>query len=190
MKLKGLIAAPLVAVLATALSAAPPADLPEGWVRTGDASTDDCKVTAETVANAPTPKAFVMECAKGAKGFVAIAQSVSARDYAGKRVRLAARVKGVGLGDWAGVWMRGDASNKSSVAFDNMGKRPLRGSFDWQSAEVVLDMPAETGTLVFGVLLRGSGRLETTQFTLDVVPQTVATTAAALPPRPVNLTPQ
>jgi len=184
MKLKGLIAAPLVALLVTALAAAPQA-LPAGWMRYGDG--DACTVGTEAAPGAPTPRAFVIECAKGSKGFATIAQSITAKDYAGKRVRLTAKVQGGELAGWGGLWLRGDAKGKH-MAFDNMQQRPLTGSFAWREAAVVLQLPAEVDTLNFGFLMAGAGRMRATEFRLDVVPDSVPDTSEKRS-QPQNLSP-
>ena len=119
-------------------------------------------------------------------------QQVSGTDYAGKRVRLSAQVHGDQLAAWGGLWMRADIG-QHPAAFDNMVNRPLRGSFGWQRAEVVLDIPAGTTALSFGFLLNGGGQLQATQFRLEVVDQSVAVTgengAPVLPREPQGLTP-
>jgi hypothetical protein len=184
MKLKGLIAAPLVALLVTALAAAPQA-LPAGWTRYGN--NDTCTVGTEAVPGAPTPRAFVIECAKGSKGFATAAQGVLATNYAGKRVRLTAKVQGEELAEWGGLWLRGDAKGKV-LAFDNMQQRPLTGSFAWREAAVVLQMPAEVDTLYFGFLMAGVGRMRATEFRLEVVPTSVPDTSETRS-QPQNLSP-
>ncbi|MDD5332193.1 MAG: hypothetical protein PHS32_00485 [Rhodoferax sp.] len=190
MKLKGLIAAPAVALLVTALAAAP-GTLPEGWLRTGSAS--GCRTSTEAVKDGPTPKAFVIECPKLTEGFATIMQVISAQDYAGKRVRLSAKVQGDSMQEWGGLWLRGDAGKDGNRVFDNMQTRPLKGSFGWREAEVVLDIPSDVDALNFGFLLYGEGTLRTTQFRLEVVPDTVPVTAgpkSVRPTRPINLSPQ
>lgn len=190
MKFKGLIAAPSVAMLVTALAAVP-AGLPAGWTRAGDA--EACLTRIEAVAGAPTPKAFVIDCSKSTKGFATLMQTISAADYAGKRVRLTARVQGDQLTNWGGLWLRGDAGSKIGRVFDNMELRPLKGSFGWREATVVLQFPADVDTLAFGFLMDGMGLLRATDFRLEAVSDAVPLTQgpiSGLPRQPQNLSPQ
>lgn len=187
MKLKGLIGATAVAALVSAL-AAPDAKLPDGWLVTGDAR--GCRTTTEAVPSAPTPRAFVIECPTGTQGFATIMQQFSATELAGKRVRLQAKVRGEGIQQWSGLWLRGDAADRGIKAFDNMEQRPLKASFDWRTAEIVLDIPKDVVQLNFGFLLAGPGKLLATQFDLSEVPTTIPVTAGmSLPAKPKNLTP-
>lgn len=190
MKLKGLIAAPAVALLVTAL-AAPPTALPPGWMQAGD--TEHCSSFTEAVAGAPSPKVFTIECPPTTKGFATAMQTISAQQFAGQRVRLAAQVQGENLQGWGGLWMRGDAGTSVGRAFDNMQARPLKGSFAWREAAVVLQLPADVDRLAFGFLMDGQGRLRATHFRLEAVSDTVPVTASQqlnqLPDRPRHLTP-
>ena len=185
-----LLAAPLVAVLVTALAGEAP--LPEGWMFTGE-NKENCRATTDTVASGPTPRAFVLHCGNGTQGFGTAMQQIAATDYAGKRVRLSAQVEGQGVVGWGGLWMRADTPSRRAAAFDNMYGRPLSGSFGWREAQVVLDIPAESNMLSFGFLLNGDGTLRATQFRLEVVPESVPTTQGPsqgpLPTRAVHLSP-
>jgi hypothetical protein len=109
-------------------------------------------------------------------------QQIAATDYAGKRVRLRAQVRGEKVSRWGGLWMRSDSGQRSGTAFDNMNDRPLKGDFGWQQADVVLDIPPDATTLAFGFLMEGSGRLQATRFQLDLVPMDTPTTGQVVAP--------
>jgi hypothetical protein len=189
MKAYALGAAIGVGVLATSLAAQPPA-LPPGWMQTGDAQTCEDKVVPAT--GAPSARVFSLDCKPGTKGFTSLMQMIASTDYAGKRVRLTAQLRADQLAAWGGLWMRADVGQRAA-AFDNMYNRPLRGSFAWQRAEVVLDIPADATALSFGFLLNGAGQLQATAFQLEVVGNGVAVTgesgAPVLPRQPRALTP-
>lgn len=176
MKTYAIAAAIAVGTLATAL--ARPTGLPAGWLLTGNAKT--CEGRVVPADGAPSPRVFSLACEPGTEGFSTLMQQIAATDYAGKRVRLSARVQGEQIAAWGGLWMRADSGPRPNTAFDNMSDRPLRDSFGWQPAEVVLDIPADATTLSFGFLLEGRGRLQATGFQLDVVSDAVATTGQGL----------
>ena len=189
--LRALIAAPLVALMVTAL-AANPNQLPQGWFRAGDAA--DCRSTTESRTGAPTPKVFVLDCKSDSRGFVTTMQSIQARDYTGQRLRLSAQVQGEALSQWGGIWVRGDVGQDIGRVFDNMELRPLKGSFGWREASVVLQIPKEVDSLHFGTLLTGGGILRSTRFKLEIVPDSVPETqgpkdALLLPRQPQHLSP-
>jgi hypothetical protein len=94
-------------------------------------------------------------------GFGTLMQSFSAKNYAGKRLRLSGYVKSDSVTRWAGVWMRVDGPSSGGtpeiLAFDNMQNRPIKGSTDWQNYQVVLDVPNLAAGISFGILLDGPG---------------------------------
>lgn len=188
MKHTAIVAALAVGTLATALAATD--GLPAGWLQTGDART--CKGDVVAAVSAPSLKVFSLDCKADTTGFSTLMQQIQSTDYAGKRVRLSAQLRGDQLAAWGGLWMRVDSGQRVS-GFDNMYDRPLRGSFGWQRAEVVLDVPADATTLSFGFLLNGAGQLQATQFKLDVVGAEVTPTggsnAPVLPSQPRSMTP-
>lgn len=188
MKHTAIVAALAVGTLATALAATD--GLPAGWLQTGDART--CKGDVVAAVGAPSLKVFSLDCKADTTGFSTLMQQIQSNEFAGKRVRLSAQLRGDQLAAWGGLWMRVDSGQRVS-GFDNMYDRPLRGSFGWRRADVVLDVPADATTLSFGFLLNGAGQLQATQFKLDVVgaevPLTGGSNAPVLPSQPRSMTP-
>lgn len=110
---------------------------------------DQVAVRIESVAVAPD-------------GFGCFMQTCAADAYRGKRVAFSAEVRSLGIEDRAGLWMRIDGPSGSvpnRMGFDNMHHRPIRGDTDWARYQVVLDVPVESATLNFGILLAGPGRV-------------------------------
>jgi hypothetical protein len=62
------------------------------------------------------------------------------------------------------------------VAFDNMQKRPIKGTTGWTQYAVVLDVPSDASQIAFGVLLDGKGTVWADEFVFDKVGTGVATT--------------
>ncbi len=87
-------------------------------------------------------------------------QTSSADEYLGKRVKMTAYIKSDNVSGWAGMWLRVDSKEtRKSLSFDNMQDRPIKGDNDWTKCEIILDVPEESGTLNFGVLLSGTGKV-------------------------------
>ncbi|MGL2964195.1 S41 family peptidase [Flavobacterium sp. RSB2_4_14] len=78
-------------------------------------------------------------------------------NYYGKKIKLKGYLKTENVSDgFASLWMRIDPS----IAFDNMAKRNIKGTNDWQKFEITLNMePDNTEQIVFGGLLIGKGKV-------------------------------
>ena len=125
----------------------------KGWFKAGN---DPGGYSIGRVKAAGGLAAYIKSEDPEADKFGTLMQSFSPNKYKGKRVRLSARVKSVGIKEWAGMWMRVDA-NKKSVAFDNMMDRPITGTSDWQEYSIVLDVPVQSDGIFIGLILHGEG---------------------------------
>src|SRR6266702_153271 len=87
-------------------------------------------------------------------------------------------------------WMRIDGVDTHLL--DNMEDRPIQGTTDWRTYEVVLDVPEQSQAIAFGCLLVGKGQLWLSDIRLEEVGPDVPTTASEerpreLPHAPVDL---
>lgn len=182
MRWEGLAAACAAGLLVATVSATEGDSLPKPWYRTGSAApADKCRATTSDVKDQPFDKSLVIKCEGLTQGFVSVMQSFNPVDYRGKRIRLSAQVRGDGLREWAGLWMRVDGANGKVLAFDNMQSRVLKGTFDWQPAFVVLDVAPDAALVAFGVLQIGDGALYAGGLAIDVVGNDVKVTTKAEP---------
>ncbi|HEY4082712.1 MAG TPA: hypothetical protein VGM81_18655 [Burkholderiaceae bacterium] len=191
MRWDGLIGACAIGLLVATVGATEQDTLPAPWLRTGSATpADKCRTSVTDVKAMRFDRALVLRCSGGASGFVTVMQQIAADDYRGKRVRLSAQVRGDVVKNWAGLWMRVDGDKGAVLAFDNMKNRPLKGTFDWQGASVVLNVAPEATTLAFGVLQDGDGATFAGQLAIEIVGTDVATTNTihTVPKAPANLT--
>ena len=115
--------------------------------------------------------------------FAAVNQSASAEPYRGRRVRMRAYGALVDVQWHAGTWLRVDGPD-GSLLLDNSEDHPRYGtSSDWEPFDIVLDVPEEAQTLVFGILLVGQGAIWIGDATFEVVTDDVPTTEPnRLPP--------
>ncbi|MBJ6144354.1 S41 family peptidase [Hymenobacter sp. BT559] len=67
----------------------------------------------------------------------------------------------------AGLWLRVDGPD-GSLAFDNMAKRPVPSTADWQEYSITLPLADEARTIYFGGLLSTTGTLWLDDLTLTV----------------------
>lgn len=159
----------LLAALATscvvALAAAP-GDLPAPWVVTGPAASKFVAGVDSTGAGRGAK--FIRNASGDATAWAALAQGISAQNYRGQRVRFSARVRTENVTNWAGLWMRVDRGNRP-VAFYNSMDKPIHGTTDWQPRSVVLDVPTDADTIVFGVIDSGKGQVWIESLALEPV---------------------
>jgi hypothetical protein len=80
---------------------------------------------------------------------------------------------------------------KTTVAFDNMQNRAIKGTQPWKAYDVVLDVPHDATGISFGVLLSGAGEVWMSDVNFEVVGNGVPVTSSVhtdrLPSHPVNL---
>jgi erythromycin esterase len=119
--------------------------------------------------------AFVRMNGAGRDDFGTLAQVIQAEPYRGRRVRLSAYLKTQDAVDGAGLWMRIDGKG-AVLAFDNMDPRRVRGTKDWQKAEVVLDVSEKAQAIAFGLLLVGSGKVWIDDVRIEAVGKDVPST--------------
>jgi hypothetical protein len=106
----------------------------------------------------------------GEHDFGTLMQKIGTDSYRNKRVRFSAVVKSEEVQNWAGLWMRVDGPESGLIlGFDNMQDRPIKGTTDWQTYEIVLDVAEESTYICFGFLLCGRGQLWFSEVQLEVV---------------------
>jgi len=173
--------------VAALLLLAPPTRSEEikGWFMAGSDPTS-YEMVRDPAAMHGSATSVRMASTKESKGFGTIMQVISAAHYTGKRVRLSASVKTQDVGSWAGLWMRvDDASNPVKVlAFDNMQSRALKGTADWSTASVVLDVASNANVISYGILLDGQGKVWMSDLKFEPVPTSVPTTGKPMNSKP------
>ena len=164
--------------------------IPKGWDASGDVPGKyemglDPSVTYEncpcaTIKAGPDPSEFAALC-----------QTFKADAYRGKRLRLSGYIQSKDITQWAGMWLRIDGPKGEPLGFDNMEKRPIKGTADWNKYEIVLDVPENAKELAFGLMLTGSGQIWMAALNFEAVGKEVASTSTMSSPgvqsAPTNL---
>jgi RNA polymerase sigma factor (sigma-70 family) len=92
------------------------------------------------------------------------------RPFRGKRVKFTAMIKCENVRGSSGPVIRAVGPNNSSLKSDEQrGRRPLKGTMDWQSYSTYLTVPANAADLSSGVTLNGAGRVWIDDFRLEIV---------------------
>ena len=135
-------------------------DGPKYWYRSGSKPASYKMEFDKTVYQSGVKSIIIESLEKEIDGFATIMQTCNAKNYLGTKIKMTGYIKSENAADWAGMWLRVDPKDShESLAFDNMQDRPVRGTTDWTKYEIVLDVPAESGTLNFGVLMAGTGKI-------------------------------
>ena len=126
-----------------------------GWIKMADDSEYDAGAD-RSVTFGGRPSGYLKSKNPTSQGMGSYIQIFDAADYRGKRMRFSAVVKTENVEDWAGLWMRVDATEKIA-AFDNMQNRPIRGTQAWAKHSLVLDVDSKAVNIRVGILLTGRG---------------------------------
>jgi hypothetical protein len=91
---------------------------------------------------------------------------------------MSAMVKSKSVNSWAGLWFRIDEKGTTeSLGFDNMEKRPIKGTTEWKEYQIVLDVPSNAYRLAYGILMDGEGEVWISDLKFEIVDNTVPVTA-------------
>lgn len=152
-------------------------DIPAGWFVAGS-QPKKYEVSVDMGAGQTGKKAATIKSIDSEiDGFGTLMQNSSASQYLGKRVRMTGYMKSKDVKTWAGLWMRVDqAGGKSSLAFDNMHNRAVKGTTDWKKYEIVLDVPAQASNIAYGALLHATGQIWFDNLSFEIVDKSVPTT--------------
>lgn len=173
---------------------------PKNWW-TADCPDYEVGVDAETKYK-DKPSVFLKfigtdKIAEKSADFTTLSQTIKAVKYRGKRVRFSAYIKSRDAAS-ARLWMRVDGKSGDDapakdpiLRFDNMEDRAIKGTAAWTKCEIVLDIPPESETIIFGFMLCGKGRMwgggALFEIVDDKVPTTDMLTWNVLSDQPLNL---
>lgn len=164
---------------------------PKGWMLSGTHPSD--YEMGIDFTNTHHGKASGYLCSKDGSvgGFATMMQVFKAHEYRSQRLQLSGFLKTAEVEQWCGLWMRIDGKEQEILQFDNMSNRPISGTTNWTRYHIVLDVPKQSETISFGVLLYGKGHVWIDSVRFDTVGENVPTTnleeEVQLPEHPVNL---
>ena len=166
--------------------------VPAGWVKGGSQAKSYQMITEKGAGPDGSNAATIKSIDKKIKGFGTLMQSSTPTKYLGKRVRMTGQMKSKEVKSWAGFWFRVDQANtRQSASFDNMhdGKtdRSIRGTTEWKSYEIILDIPENATNMTYGALLNGTGQIWFTKIDFEIVDSSVPTTGKEKNIEPTNL---
>src|SRR5579859_6620046 len=107
-------------------------------------------------------------------GYGALRQDISAAAYRGKRLRFSAYLKTRGIRKQTGLLLT--LIEPDAMKIWAMQKRPILGTTGWKRYVYVVDVPADTRAIMFGVSIQGGGKVWASDFRFEVVGKGVALT--------------
>ncbi|MEK5060831.1 AraC family transcriptional regulator [Paenibacillus sp. FSL H7-0326] len=164
----------------------------KGWFISGSHPQDyEMGIDRNTVHQGSTSGYLKAQTPMDDGAFATMMQQFKADKYKGKRMRFSGFVKTENVKEYCGLWMRVDSHSEDVLQFDNMNDRRITGDTHWNHYAIVLDVPEESGTISFGVLLMGEGKVWVDGFQFEEVDLSVPTTSLkldyAMSDEPTNL---
>jgi hypothetical protein len=181
----------VIVTTATFLIASNNNQIPKGWFPAGSKPSEYEMSLDNSVHENGQSCAFIKSKSPEENQFGTLMQIVDAKNYLDKRVRLSGYIKSEDVNGWSGMWMRIDGENGKQLGFDNMQSRAIKGTTDWKKYEVVLDIPSDSKSINYGVLLAGKGEVWFDNFKIEDLDKSVPVTNMkkenALSEKPINL---
>jgi hypothetical protein len=165
--------------------------IPNGWYPAGSNPSEYDMGIDNSIFQNGRACAYIKSKSPKENQFGTLMQTISAENYLGKRLQLSGYIKSEDVKGWGGMWMRIDGESNQQLGFDNMQDRAIKGTTDWKKYEIVLDIPENSITINYGVLLGGDGEVWFDNFELKEVDKNVPLTnlgrGSELPSQPINL---
>jgi hypothetical protein len=165
--------------------------IPSGWFPSGSNPSEYEMGIDNSIFQNGQACAYIKSKSPKENQFGTLMQTISAENYLGKRLQLSGYIKSEDVKVWSGMWMRIDGESNQQLGFDNMRDRAIKGTTDWKKYEIVLDIPENSITINYGVLLGGDGEVWFDNFELTEVDKNVPLTSLKkenkLPSQPINL---
>jgi hypothetical protein len=165
----------------------------KGWFKSGNMPESYKTGLDNAVFQNGQKSAYIESLDKDIAGFATIMQTCNAKNYLGTRIKMTGFIKSENVADWAGMWLRVDSKKAMELlSFDNMQDRPIKGTTDWTKCEITLDVPEESGTINFGVLMSGTGKIWFDNISFEILDNKIPIVSKdslelPVPEKPVNL---
>lgn len=130
-----------------------------GWMRAGSAPRNYIMGTDDNTISGGYINFIRYTSSEQPAGFGTYMKMHEPGNWAGKKLRMTGFVRTENVENWCGMWCRvdGDRESNEVLDFDNMGKRPIKGTTDWQKYEITVNVPKRATAIAYGVLVNGKG---------------------------------
>ncbi len=155
------------------------AQMPDAWVLVGqDAEDYRLRLDPEVAHSGSSSMRLAARGNRRRSQWAASVQLVDAIAYRGKRMRLRGYLRADDV-DSGGLWVRVDGileGKYAMLALDNSEDRRVEGTQDWETREIVVDIPPEGVTILIGAMITGDGELWVDDLSFDAVAEDVPLT--------------
>ena len=167
----------VIAIIVTAFIIANNSNkIPDGWFPAGSNPSEYEMGIDNSTFQSGNSCAYIKSKSPKEKEFGTLMQTISAENYLGKRLQLSGYIKSENVKGWSGLWMRIDGNNNQQLGFDNMQGRAIKGTTEWKKYEIVLDIPSNSKSINYGLLLGGEGKVWFDNFKLEEVDKSIPVT--------------
>ncbi|MDE2878565.1 hypothetical protein [Candidatus Palauibacter soopunensis] len=155
------------------------AQIPDAWVLVGqDAADYRLRLDPEVAHAGSSSMRLEARGNRRRSQWAASVQLVDATAYRGKRMRLRGYLRADDV-DSGGLWVRVDGileGKYAMLALDNSEDRRVEGTQDWETRDIVVDIPPEGVTILIGAMLTGDGELWVDDLSFEAVAEDVPLT--------------
>ncbi len=155
------------------------AQMPDAWVLVGqDAEDYRLRLDPEVARSGSSSMRLEARGNRRRSQWAASVQLVDATSYRGKRMRLRGYLRADDV-DSGGLWVRVDGileGKYAMLALDNSEDRRVEGTQDWETRDIVVDIPPEGVTILIGAMLTGDGELWVDDLSFEAVAEDVPLT--------------
>ena len=181
----------VIVIVVTTLIIANNNKIPDGWFPAGSNPSEYEMGIDKSTFQSGNSCAYLKSKSPKTKDFGTLMQTINAKNYLNKRLQISSYIKSEDVKGSCAMWMRIDGYSKEQLGFDNMKGRAIKGTKDWQKYEIVLDIPTNSKSINYGILLSGEGTVWFDNLQLDIVDKSVPVTnmikVNRLPSAPTNL---
>ena len=160
------------------------AQAPEAWLIAGQDAQD-----YELTRDVKVSRSGEASMRLGARGnrhrddWAVSVQMIDATAYRDKRIRLSGYVRGDDVRS-GGLWLRMDGivdEKAAMLAIDNLDDDRIKGTQDWTRQDIVVDIPPESVTILFGAMITGDGAIWVDDLAFEEVSADVELTSSSEP---------
>ncbi|QNM84520.1 hypothetical protein H9W90_09960 [Polaribacter pectinis] len=140
------------------------------WIKAGDKPDSYIISFDNSIFQNGEKSSYIESIEPEINGFGTLMQTCNAKEYLGKKVKMSGFIKTENISDWVGMWLRIDPiKSPSSEYFDNMRDKQIKGTTNWTKYEIILDIPTNSNSMNFGVLIYGTGKVWFDNLSFEIV---------------------
>jgi hypothetical protein len=158
-------------------------NVPRGWAATETVPHEYRVGTDHRVVHSGKASLFLRSLVAKPTGVVMVSQQFASTAYQGRRVRVSAFLRSERVARDAELWLIAPDS-----AGDGGERAAVRGTTPWKRYELVMEVPADAGSVGFWLTMSGAGTLWADDFRFEQVSSAVPLTKTRRQPENLGFT--